>query len=72
MSKKAINRLLGRALLDDHFAEKLLANPLRTAQEAGYDLTLEEQAILQNARAKDVAELSQILLTQLKDNEQHE
>jgi len=70
MSWKTINELLGRAMIDAHFARRLLADPLRAAQEDGFDLTPEEQAIFQDIKARDLAELSQMLLARLKQKEQ--
>ncbi|HEU5380183.1 MAG TPA: Os1348 family NHLP clan protein [Ktedonobacteraceae bacterium] len=70
MSWKTLNKILGRAMIDDKFARRLLANPLRTAQEAGFDLSLEEQIIFQSIKARDIAEFSQILLDQLKTEEE--
>lgn len=70
MSRKTINNLLGQAMIDDRFASKLLADPLQAALQGGFELTVEEQAILHSIKARDIAELSQILLEQLKDEEQ--
>lgn len=70
MSRQAINKLLARAMIDTRFANQLLANPLQTLQEAGFELTREEQLIFRDAAARDVAELSQILLAQLKPEEE--
>lgn len=66
MSWKTINELLGRATIDRRFAQKLLANPLQAALEGGFDLTPQEQAVLRDVKANDLAELSQILLARLK------
>jgi|GraSoiStandDraft_54_1057290.scaffolds.fasta_scaffold473736_2 hypothetical protein len=70
MSRKAINNLLGQAMIDDRFARKLLADPLQAALEGGFDLTVKERAILQSVKARNIAELSQVLLEQLEDEEQ--
>ena len=69
MSWQAINKLLARAMIDPRFADKLLANPLQTLQEAGFELTLEEQHIFCEAHARDLSELSQLLLAQLGHEE---
>jgi hypothetical protein len=70
MSRKTINNLLGQAIIDDSFARKLLADPLQAALQGGFDLTPEEQEILRRIKAKDIAELSKVLMEQLKDEEQ--
>lgn len=70
MTWETINQLLGRAAVDDHFAGKLVANPLRAAQEIGCELTAEEKAILQNVWVSDITELSQTLLSRMKNEEQ--
>lgn len=68
MSWKTLNELLGRAMIDRHFAQRLLANPLQAAQEGGFDLTQQEQALLRTTRASSIAELSQILLAHQKND----
>lgn len=65
MSWEAINKILTRAMIDLQFAQRLLANPLQTAREAGFELAPEEQNIFYNAKASDISELSEIILTQL-------
>lgn len=69
MSWQAINKLLARAMIDPLFAKRLLDNPLQTLQEAGFELTAEEQQIFCNAHTRDIPELSQLLLTQVKREE---
>lgn len=69
MSWQAINKLLARAMIDPRFAGRLLDNPLQTLQEAGFELTAEERQIFCNARARDISELSQLLLAQVKRGE---
>lgn len=65
MSWQTINQILGLAMVDEKFAGRLLANPLEAVREFGFDLTEEEQATLLKVRAKDVSELSQILVEKL-------
>ncbi|MEO7021512.1 MAG: Os1348 family NHLP clan protein [Ktedonobacteraceae bacterium] len=65
MSRQAINKLLARAMIDSQFADKLLAKPLQTLQESGFELTLEEQQVFREAYVRDMCELSQLLLAQL-------
>jgi predicted secreted hydrolase len=62
MSWQTINQILGLAMVDEKFAGRLLANPLEAVREFGFDLTDEEQATLLKVRAKDISELSQILV----------
>jgi hypothetical protein len=65
MSWHNINQILGLAMVDANFAQRLLAAPLDTIREFGFELSLEEEHILSEARAVDVSELSQILMTRL-------
>jgi hypothetical protein len=65
MSWEAINKILTQATIDTHFAHRLLAAPLQTALEAGYELTAEEQSAFSQAQAKDISEFSQFLLFKL-------
>jgi len=69
MSWQTMNKILLRAMIDPLFAEKLLDDPIRTVQETGFDITLEEQQILSSTKVSDVSELSRLLLTQLQQEE---
>ena len=69
MSWRTIHQMLGLAIIDPHFASRLLADPVLAAQEMGFDLSHEEQEALRNVRARDVAELGQILLEMLKSDQ---
>ncbi len=69
MSWQTMNKILLRAMIDPLFAEKLLDDPIRTVQESGFDITLEEQQILSSTKVSDVSELSRLLLTQLQQEE---
>ena len=44
MAKQKLERLIGRAVLDPKFREKLFADPEKAIREAGFDLTAEEMA----------------------------
>jgi hypothetical protein len=68
MSWQSINTMLGLALVDPGFASKLLANPLQTALEYNFDLTLEEQAVLRYVRARDITEFSKAIQMKLRDD----
>jgi hypothetical protein len=46
MAKKDFERLVGRALLDPKFRERLFAEPEKAIREAGFDLTEDEMATL--------------------------
>ncbi len=70
MSWQAINDILGRALLDQHFASTLLTDPLSAVREGGFDLTSEELDVLLNVKAENIIALSNMLLIQFKDNRQ--
>ncbi|HEY1351802.1 MAG TPA: Os1348 family NHLP clan protein [Ktedonobacteraceae bacterium] len=70
MSWQTINNILTRAVLDAQFAHTLLTDPLEAILESGLDLTWEERQVLCEAKARDIAELSQILLARFGDGEQ--
>lgn len=70
MSWQAINNLLTRAVLDPHFAHTLLTDPVEAIHESGLDLTGEEKQILCKAKARDIAELSQILLASFGEGDE--
>lgn len=70
MSWQTLNNILTRAMIDPLFANKLLSNPLEAVHEFGFEITPKEQHILNTAQAKDISELSQLLLTQLGDTEE--
>ncbi|HEY1348435.1 MAG TPA: Os1348 family NHLP clan protein [Ktedonobacteraceae bacterium] len=65
MSWQTINSLLGLAIIDPKFANRLLANPLLAAEEFGFDLTIAEKEVLRSIQARDITELGQILLRRL-------
>lgn len=44
MAKKDVERLIGRAVLDPDFREKLFADPEKAIREAGLELTETEMA----------------------------
>lgn len=69
MSWQNINQVLGLAMVDEKFARRLLANPLPAIREFGFDLTVEEEKILREVKARDVSELSQILVERLTRRE---
>ncbi len=65
MSWEAINKILTQATIDAQFAQRLLTDPLQTALDAGYELTVEEQTVFSQAQASDISEFSQFLLFRL-------
>lgn len=65
MSWEAINKIFTRAMIDTQFAQSLLADPLQAVNDAGFELTADEQSIFFGAKANDVSELSAIILTRL-------
>lgn len=69
MSWEIINQVLGLAAIDPEFASLLLANPDVAIQTRGFQLTPEEQSVFQNARAKNLQELSQQLIDRLHYDE---
>ena len=46
MARQDIERLIGRAVLDPDFRERLFAEPEKAIHEAGFDLSDEEMAAL--------------------------
>ena len=68
MSWQTINHIVGLAMVDTEFASELLAHPLSTIQEFGFDLTEQERAALQNIKASSLVELSQLLTEKLADD----
>lgn len=62
MSWQTINGMLGLAMIDPKFANRLLANPLLAAEELGFALNKAEREALRTIKARDIAELSQVLL----------
>lgn len=69
MSWQEVNKILSLAILDAQFAERLLTDPIPAIREAGFDLTEEEEQCFREARARDIAELSLIMLNRLKHEE---
>ena len=70
MSWQTLNNILTRATIDPPFARKLLADPLATVHEFGFEITPREQQVLGIAHVKDISELSQLLLEQLGDTQE--
>ena len=52
MAREDLERLIGRAVLDAQFREKLFDDPEKAAREAGFDLTEEEIAHLKSIDAE--------------------
>jgi hypothetical protein len=52
MASKDLERLIGRAVLDAKFREKLFADPEKAIREAGFDLSEEEVAGLKSIDAQ--------------------
>ncbi len=72
MSWQVLNKVVGLAMVDATFAQRLLANPLSTIQESGFDLTEEEQHVLCQAKVNDISELCQVLVEQFAEKNQAE
>jgi hypothetical protein len=59
MARQDIERLIGRAVLDSEFRERLFADPEKAVREAGFDLSGEEMATLKQIdpqQARDAVE----------------
>ncbi len=65
MSLEVINKVLGLAAVDHQFAQELLQQPVVAIQERGFQLTREEQDLLQSSKARNLQELSIYLLKHL-------
>ncbi|HEU5376983.1 MAG TPA: Os1348 family NHLP clan protein [Ktedonobacteraceae bacterium] len=69
MSWQTIHNMLGLAIIDPKFANRLLANPLLAAEDFGFDLSIAEREALRNVQAGNITELGQILLKRLSSEE---
>lgn len=65
MSWEIINQVLGRAATDQEFAQELLADPIAAIRIRGFVLTDEEEEILSHTSARNLQQLSQILLKKI-------
>jgi hypothetical protein len=52
---KEMYELIGRAVADAKFRQKMMANPEQAAKEAGYALTADQLAALKSAEGKGLA-----------------
>ncbi|MGC8873040.1 MAG: Os1348 family NHLP clan protein [Chloroflexia bacterium] len=68
MSRRALERLVGTALVDSTFRERLLNGGRREAI-AAFDLTPEERAQVLSIRAEDLQEFARALNGWLQDRE---
>lgn len=66
MSWKAINRILGRACIDQAYWRALQRNPLTTLAEEGFELTSEEKAVFQEFVQLPFPEFCRQLLEELE------
>lgn len=65
MSWQAINRILGLAVIDATFAERLLQEPQEAVNAYGIELSPDELAILCACQAQTIPELSRQLTEKL-------
>lgn len=59
MAQEELERLIGRAVLDPEFRERLLVDPEKAIQEEGFDLTPEEVDLVKSVdkeKAETLAE----------------
>ena len=68
MSWKTVNKILGLAMTDKLFAEKLLKNPREALNTYGILLPIDELNVLCACQARSLHELSQQLLEKLGDD----
>lgn len=66
MSWQTINKVLGLAMIDDAFAQRLLKEPQEALYAYGFELPPEELAILCACQAQTIPELSQQLVEKLR------
>jgi hypothetical protein len=62
MSWQIINEMLGLAIVDPAFREKLLQAPLVAAKDQGFELTINEEHLIQSIHAHDLSEFSQRII----------
>ena len=65
MSWQEINQLLGLALVDADFCQKLLTDPLQAVNSKGFDLTAHEQEVISNITASDIHKFCQHVIVKL-------
>jgi hypothetical protein len=65
LSKEILNELIGLAMINPVFCEKLLANPEKAALDQGFPLTSEEQTGLAQIQADTIYEFSRQVLEKL-------
>ena len=65
-TQKEMHELVGRAVVDEAFRAKLVANPEQAAKEAGFDLTPEQLNAFQATDLKGLGEgLAEVLSERL-------
>ena len=76
MSWQEINELLGLAMIDPGFRQRLLTDPLMAAKSKDFDLTEQERETLRKITAHDLSNFSQQIIVKLApyplDDEQGE
>jgi hypothetical protein len=65
MSWSTINEILGLALVDKAFREKLLSYPLRAVQEREFELTSRELSVIQHIHAHNLTDFSRHIIDNL-------
>lgn len=63
MSWKAINELMGLAIVDPDFCQELLADPHAAIRKKDFDLTTKELEVIGTIRADNIAEFSKIIMS---------
>jgi len=66
MSEQALNQIVGWALVDKDFCDKLLSNPARISMS--FDLTPEERQVLCDIRANSLEQLAGELYRWIESN----
>ncbi|GCE22196.1 Os1348 family NHLP clan protein [Dictyobacter kobayashii] len=65
MSKEILNELIGLAMIDTTFCNRLLASPHKAALEQGFLLTPEEQEIFCQIKADNIYDFNKQVLEKL-------
>jgi hypothetical protein len=62
MSWQTIDEMLGLAVIDPAFREELLHSPLSAARERGFELSPDEEQLVQTIHAHDLSEFSRCIV----------
>lgn len=66
MPLETMNQILGLATVDRKFAQELLEDPITAIEAHGFTLTEREKEMLLASKAKNLQELSQYILQNMR------